>query len=98
MDVANLNALRNEPSKQTQDETFIKIEAELVPVYKFYDHNSEEIAGLIERRQTYKYDDIELSFSTFPMPLDSTSSGLIKREGDLISGQIPFNQSVCFSF
>lgn len=40
-------------------------------------------------------DDCEMIGETVPLPLASTSHGLIKRDGDPISNEKPFIQTVC---
>lgn len=39
-----------------------------------------------------------MTFTRFPMPSHATSQEMIKRENDLISGNVPFNETVCIQF
>lgn len=66
-----------------------------VPVYESSIENSGELSLLIGGEQTYEYEDVEMKYTRFAMPSKSTSSNLIKREGDIISGGIPYNNTVC---
>lgn len=63
-------------------------------VYDLFETNASEIISLLNEKQTHKYDDIEMSYVRFPTPFKSTSENLIKRENDVISGNIAFNTDV----
>lgn len=82
------------------DQNLVKTEclAEYVPVYGFYNSNIEEISSVLEvsseQTHTYTYDDIEMSFVHFPNPFTATDKELIKRQNDVISGNLPFNENV----
>lgn len=88
-------------SAEIQTETRCKTKAEtetsLAPVYVISQSNANEIDLLLRTQQTYTYDGVEMSYSQFPKPLLSTSEGIVKRENDVISGDMPFNDSVSVS-
>lgn len=61
------------------------------PIYEISNQNMEGISNLIEEFETIiGDDDCTMTYTQFPMPLKATSDGLVKREGDHISGNIPF--------
>lgn len=74
------------------------VKTECIPVYGFYNSNIEEISSVLEvsseQTHTCTYDDIEMSFEKFPIPFKATERELIKRQNDVISGNLPFNENV----
>lgn len=64
------------------------------PVYGFYGINASEIDSLIQQPHTYLYEDVEMSFTTLPVPFIATKHELFKRQGDIFSGNMAFNQTV----
>lgn len=96
----NSNEAATGEAVEVKPEENPEFSANVVPVHSFLRVNARALSGLFEMTQTYKYGDMEISFSRFPMPFRSTTSDLIKREGDVLSGNIPFNQfvSICYNF
>lgn len=64
-----------------------------VPVYGLINENSEELSNIVGA-QSYTYEDVVMTFTRFAMPSNATSQNLIKREGDIVSGDKPFNETV----
>lgn len=71
---------------------------ELVPVYGLINDNSDDLSRIIDGQQVYVYEDIEMSFTRFAMPSKTTSKILMKRDGDIISGSIPYNLTVSYLY
>lgn len=86
------------PSKSPSKNRVKSESKEARPVYGFFEINANEILSLIQKEQTYTIDDIEMSFIRFPKPflepIESTHGKLMKRENDIISGNIPFDTNV----
>lgn len=71
------------------------LKREMVPLYGF---NCNEIFDLITEPNVEEIDE-DLSIvikpnSAFPKPWNCTQGGLVKRENDVLSGNIPFNNEV----
>lgn len=64
-----------------------------VPVYNHSQSNFNELNSLLEIVEKDVHDDIEFTYSRFPRPYSATTEGLIKRENDSVSGDIPFNEN-----
>lgn len=101
LEILILGLAENSNTEKT-DETVqlnpLKIEA--VPIHEPIQANNEELNELLDEEDmvTEKYDDeVTITIDSkigFAMPLNSNSDGLIKRENDVISGNIAFNETV----
>lgn len=47
-----------------------------------------------EIEQKHTYEDIEMTYSRLPMPFNTTSQCILKRQNDIFSGNLPFNVTV----
>lgn len=88
--IEDLNVVENEDVKPN-----------LVPLYETPAMNRTEIADLITEPQVEKIND-ELTIminphSDFPMPWKATDDAIVKRENDVLSGNIAFNIEVSVS-
>lgn len=45
---------------------------------------------------SFKDDEIEMKWDQFPRPVKVNEQGIIKRQGDVFSGDIPYNDTVSF--
>lgn len=63
-------------------------------MYLVPNENAENLSCLIGEQQKYIYEDVEMEFTRFAMPWKVTQSELIKRENDIFSGDIPYNETV----
>lgn len=81
-------------SGQACGDNSVKPEDIMEPVYGFYETNASEINSLMT--QTIFHEDIEMSFGTIPLPFVPTQHGLFKRQNDVFSGNMAFNQTVSF--
>lgn len=93
---SNMQTLSGDDSSRDNIRTDDDLKIE--PVYGFYGINAGEIDSLIQRPQTYLYEDVEMFFTTFPVPFNATKHDLFKRQGDIFSGNIAFNQTVCIFY
>lgn len=67
----------------------------IVPIHQYELENADEIISVLEESHEEIYDDdVLMTYIKFPMPVPSTTKGLMKREGDVVSGNLPFNNSV----
>lgn len=97
----NPNRIPSMAQSEIKAETSAAI-SECVPVYGFYDSNVEEISSALnvssvqntEQNHVYTYDEVEMSFLKFPIPFKATDKDLVKRQNDIISGNLPFNENV----
>lgn len=75
----------------------VKSENEYAPLFDNHNTNDDEINNLlVDSDWESSGDEVEMTgdSSRFPMPLRATENDLFKRDGDKISGDIPFNESV----
>lgn len=89
-----LQPIGNQDCDNPSDNSF-EPEEKVESIYGYYEINANEINSLIS--QTYLYEDVEMTYTTFPMPFISTQHDLLKRQNDIFSGNMPFNQTVSFS-
>lgn len=73
------------------------IKTDMVPLYEIPSGNSSEIASVLEEPVEDPVEDpiVFTDTSNFPQPMAATERGLIKRENDVISGNMAFNETVC---
>lgn len=76
--------------------TELHIKAERVPLYEIHNGNNDEIDILLNEPDVID-DDLEIVSmpeNGVPKPFAATTDNLFKRENDLLSGQIPYNNDV----
>lgn len=71
---------------------------ELVPVHDYALNNANEIELVLDEPQEEICNDMVMTYTKFPQPMKMSTKGLLKRENDIISGNIAFNESVCIIF
>lgn len=76
----------------------IQIKPELVPLYEMPTRNTAEMDELLDEPQTFYLSDDDgemvVPETGLPKPFGSTPEGMVKRENDPITGNVPFNVEV----